>query len=43
MDLARQMPRDAVLVINCSGRGDKDCMEAARLMNLRQGAQKKAQ
>ncbi len=42
MDLARQMPRDAVLVINCSGRGDKDCMEAARLMNLRRAASTKA-
>ena len=39
MDLARKMPRDQVLVINCSGRGDKDCMEAARLMNLRRSAQ----
>jgi len=38
MELARQMPHDAVLVINCSGRGDKDCMEAARLMSLRQTA-----
>ena len=29
---ARQMPREQILVINLSGRGDKDCMEVARLL-----------
>ena len=29
--VARQMPKDAILVINLSGRGDKDCVEVARL------------
>jgi tryptophan synthase beta chain len=29
--LAPGMPRDAVLIVNCSGRGDKDCAEVARL------------
>ncbi len=30
---AQQMPETANLVINCSGRGDKDVMEADRLIN----------
>ena len=29
--IARQMPKDAIMVINLSGRGDKDCVEVARL------------
>ena len=29
--VARQLPKDAVVVINLSGRGDKDCVEVARL------------
>jgi len=29
--LAPTLPRDAVIVINLSGRGDKDCAEVARL------------
>ncbi len=35
MEQARQMRPDEFMVINCSGRGDKDCMEAARLIDLR--------
>jgi len=31
MKIAPQMSRDQVLVINLSGRGDKDCMEVARV------------
>ena len=30
--LAPTLPREAVIVVNCSGRGDKDCQEVARLM-----------
>jgi tryptophan synthase beta chain len=30
--IARSMPRDKVIVVNLSGRGDKDCQEAARLL-----------
>ena len=29
--VAQRMPRDGLLVINLSGRGDKDCVEVARL------------
>ena len=29
---AKQMSKDQLLVINCSGRGDKDCQEVARLL-----------
>jgi tryptophan synthase beta chain len=29
---AKQMSRDQILVVNLSGRGDKDCMEVARLI-----------
>lgn len=32
MELAPTMPSDQILVINLSGRGDKDVMEAARVM-----------
>jgi tryptophan synthase beta chain len=32
MNLARTMNKDQILVINLSGRGDKDCMEVARLI-----------
>ena len=31
VQLARRMPKDAIIVINLSGRGDKDCVEVARL------------
>jgi tryptophan synthase beta chain len=31
MKIAPQLPKDQVLVINLSGRGDKDCMEVARV------------
>jgi tryptophan synthase beta chain len=34
-DIAPHLPKDAVLVINLSGRGDKDCQEAARLMGIK--------
>jgi tryptophan synthase beta chain len=30
--IAPKMPRDAVIVVNLSGRGDKDCQEVARLI-----------
>jgi tryptophan synthase beta chain len=32
--LAKQMPKDKILVICFSGRGDKDCYEVARLLGL---------
>jgi tryptophan synthase beta chain len=32
MKLAATMSKDQILVINLSGRGDKDCMEVARLI-----------
>jgi tryptophan synthase beta chain len=32
LDWARSQPKDHVMLINLSGRGDKDCFEAARLM-----------
>ncbi len=31
VDLARTLPQESLLVINLSGRGDKDCVEVARL------------
>lgn len=34
MKLAPKLPKDKVIVINLSGRGDKDCQEAARLMGI---------
>jgi len=33
--LAPKLGKDQLLVINLSGRGDKDCMEVARLDQLR--------
>ncbi len=32
---ARELPRESRLVVNCSGRGDKDVQEAARLLEAR--------
>ncbi|MCL2640789.1 MAG: tryptophan synthase subunit beta [Phycisphaerales bacterium] len=32
LKLAAQMDKEQILVVNLSGRGDKDCMEVARLM-----------
>ena len=32
LKLAKTMNKDQILVINLSGRGDKDCMEVARLI-----------
>jgi len=32
MKLAPALPRDQIIVINLSGRGDKDVVEAARLL-----------
>jgi len=32
VELARKLPRDAIVVINVSGRGDKDVQEAMRLL-----------
>ena len=34
-DRAKSMPRDAIVLVNCSGRGDKDVQEAARLLESR--------
>ena len=34
VDLARTMPREAVVVVNVSGRGDKDLDEAVRLIGM---------
>jgi tryptophan synthase beta chain len=36
VDRAAAMPRDAIVVINCSGRGDKDVDETARLLAARE-------
>ena len=36
IELARGMPSDSNLVINLSGRGDKDVQEVARLLEARQ-------
>jgi tryptophan synthase beta chain len=36
MKLAKIMSKDQILVINLSGRGDKDCMEVARLLQEKQ-------
>jgi tryptophan synthase beta chain len=33
-DIVPKLPKDAVVVVNLSGRGDKDCQEAARLMGV---------
>jgi tryptophan synthase beta chain len=33
--LAPTLGKDQILVINLSGRGDKDCQEAARLMGMK--------
>ncbi|MFN4242424.1 MAG: tryptophan synthase subunit beta [Tepidisphaerales bacterium] len=33
-DVAPAMPPEAIIVVNLSGRGDKDCQEAARLMGM---------
>ena len=33
VELAPTLPRDTTLVINLSGRGDKDVVEAARLLS----------
>jgi tryptophan synthase beta chain len=37
---AGRMNKDQILIINLSGRGDKDCMEVARLMELQAGEKK---
>jgi tryptophan synthase beta chain len=31
-DLARRLPNDKIIIVNLSGRGDKDCQEVARLI-----------
>ena len=36
IEVARDMPRDSNLVINLSGRGDKDVQEVARLLEARE-------
>ncbi len=35
LQVAKKMSKDEVLVINLSGRGDKDCMEVARLLDTK--------
>jgi tryptophan synthase beta chain len=35
LKLAKTMSKDQILVINLSGRGDKDCMEVARLIDAK--------
>ncbi len=35
LKIARTMNKDQILVINLSGRGDKDCMEVARILDLK--------
>jgi tryptophan synthase beta chain len=37
MKLAPQMGRDGIVVVNLSGRGDKDCLEVARLRGVEVG------
>ena len=32
--LSRQASRDQIIVINVSGRGDKDCVEVSRLRGM---------
>jgi len=32
--LAKSMPKDSIIVVNCSGRGDKDVSEAMRLLGV---------
>ncbi len=32
LKMAGELPKDTIMVINLSGRGDKDCMEVARLL-----------
>lgn len=34
-EIAPKLGKDAVIVVNLSGRGDKDCQEAARLMGVK--------
>ena len=38
---AGQMNKDQIVIVNLSGRGDKDCMEVARLMDEQSAAGKK--
>jgi tryptophan synthase beta chain len=33
--LAPKLPKDKIVVVNLSGRGDKDCQEAARLLGTK--------
>lgn len=35
--IAKDLPTDRIVIVNLSGRGDKDCDEAARLLALRAG------
>ncbi len=39
--LAGQMGKDQILIVNLSGRGDKDCMEVARIMDEQSAPGKK--
>ena len=38
--IAAKLPKDKIVVINLSGRGDKDCQEVARLLEERQAAKR---
>jgi tryptophan synthase beta chain len=40
MKLAPTMSRDQIILINLSGRGDKDCNEIAAILERRKGAPK---
>jgi len=33
-NLARTLPPEKIIIVNLSGRGDKDCQEVSRLMNI---------
>ena len=39
--LAGTMSKDQILIVNLSGRGDKDCMEVSRLIDEQSAAGKK--
>jgi len=41
MKMAPKMPKDSILLINLSGRGDKDCNEIASILERRKGSEKK--
>jgi len=42
LKMAGELPKDTIMVINLSGRGDKDCMEVARLLGSQTSQTKEA-